>query len=127
MPTPPTIAVIAIPSTAYVRGLIAGITSYGADYGPWSFRLYTDPLDADLPRRLQADRVDGILARIHDHSIGRRLARLGVPLVDLLEEHPIRGVPQIVVDDKAVMRQALTHLLDRGLRQAQRSSTRFRG
>ena len=116
MPTPPTIAVIANPSGSYVRGLIAGITSYGADYGPWGFRLYADPLDADLPRRLEADRVAGILARIHDGSLGRRLAKLRVPLVDLLEEHPIRGVPQIVVDDKAVMRQALAHLLDRGLR-----------
>jgi LacI family transcriptional regulator len=116
MPTPPTIAVIANPSGSYVRGLIAGITSYGADYGPWGFQLYSDPLDADLPRRLEADRVAGILARIHDGSLGRRLAKLRVPLVDLRSQHPMRGVPQIVPDGRALMRLALGHLLDRGLR-----------
>ena len=113
---PAKIAVIADPAGSYVRGLIAGIGAYGHDHGPWVFTLYHDPLDADLPRRVKADGVDGILARVHTRKIGQGLARLGVPIVDMLEEVVIPGVPQIVVDDRAVVRLAIEHLLERGLR-----------
>jgi LacI family transcriptional regulator len=112
---PVTVAVIADPAGAYVRGLIAGITAFGRDNGRWRFKLYPDHLALDLPARVRADRVDGVLARILDRRIGRGLARVGVPLVDMLEEIVIPGVPQIVVDDRAVARLALDHLLDRGL------------
>ena len=110
------IAVIADPSGSYVRGLIAGIGAYGHDHGRWAFTLFNNPLDADLPRRVKADGVGGILARVHSRKIGRGLAQLGVPMVDLLEEVAIPGVPQVVVDDRAVVRLAIEHLLERGLR-----------
>lgn len=116
MATPPRIALIADTRSAYVRGLIAGITSYGQDFGPWSYRLYTDPLDTDIPKLLRADGVDGVLARVHLPRIGRELAKLGVPIVDLKEEVPIAGIPQIVANDRAVVRMALDHLIERGLR-----------
>jgi len=112
---PVTVAVIADPAGAYVRGLIAGITAFGHDNGRWRFKLYHDHLATDLPARVRADRVDGVLARILDRRIGRGLARVGLPLVDMLEEIVIPGVPQIVVDDRAAMRLAVDHLLDRGL------------
>lgn len=112
---PVTVAVIADPAGAYVRGLIAGITAFGRDKGRWRFKFYPDHLALDLPARVRADRVDGVLARILDRRIGRGLARVGLPLVDMLEEIVIPGVPQIVVDDQAVVRLALDHLLDRGL------------
>jgi len=112
---PVTVAVIADPAGAYVRGLIAGITAFGRDNGRWRFKLYHDHLALDLPARVRADRVDGVLARILDRRIGRGLARVGLPLVDMLEEIVIPGVPQIVVDDRAVVRLAVDHLLDRGL------------
>lgn len=113
---PHRIALIADTGGSYVRGLIEGITSYGHDFGPWSYSLHQNPLDPGIPRRLQAEGVDGVLARIHVPRIGRALARLGIPVVDMLEEVPIRGIPQIVVDDRQVVRLALEHLLERGLR-----------
>jgi LacI family transcriptional regulator len=113
---PPKIAIIANPAGSYVRGLISGITAYAHDNGPWAFTFYHDPLDADLPRRVRAEGVAGVLARIHTRPIGVGLARLGVPVVDLLEEVVIPGVPQVVVDDRAVARLALEHLLDRGIK-----------
>lgn len=113
---PPKIAIIADPAGSYVRGLISGITAYAHEHGPWAFTLYHDPLDANLPRRVRAEGVAGVLARIHTKAIGVGLARLGVPIVDLLEEIVIPGVPQIVVDDRAVARLALDHLLDRGIK-----------
>lgn len=113
---PPRIALIADIGGSYVRGLIQGITAYGRDFGPWSYSLHHNPLDIDIPRRLRAEGVDGVLARIHRPEVGRALARLGVPVVDLLEEVPIRGIPQIVVDDSEVVRLALEHLIERGLR-----------
>lgn len=100
---------------SYVRGLIQGITTYGSDFGPWSYSLHQNPLDAEIPRRLRAERVDGILARVHSPQIGRALGRLGIPVVDMLEEVPVPGIPQIVVDDREVVRLALEHLLERGL------------
>lgn len=116
MPVPPRIAVIADTRGSYVRGLINGITAYGNDYGPWSYRLYSDPLDTAIPKRILDDGAVGVLARIHLPRIGRDLARLGVPVVDMLEEVPIAGIPQIVVDDRAVVRLALDHLLERGMK-----------
>ena len=113
---PPRIALIADTRGSYVRGLIDGITAYGHDFGPWSYSLHAEPLDTEVPRRLRAEGVDGVLARVHSLRIGRALVRLGVPVVDMLEEVPIRGVPQIVVDDREVVRLALEHLLERGLR-----------
>ena len=113
---PPRIALIADTRGSYVRGLIEGITAYGRDFGPWSYSLHAEPLDTEIPRRLRAEGVDGILARVHSPRVGRALARLRVPVVDMLEEVPIRGVPQIVVDDREVVRLALDHLLERGLR-----------
>ena len=112
----PRIALIADTRGSYVRGLIDGITAYGHDFGPWSYSLHAEPLDTEVPRRLRAEGVDGVLARVHSLRIGRALVRLGVPVVDMLEEAPIRGVPQIVVDDREVVRLALEHLLERGLR-----------
>ena len=116
MPVPPRIAVIADTRGSYVRGLIGGITAYGHDYGPWSYRLYSDPLDTTVPKRILDDGAAGVLARIHLPRIGRDLARLGVPVVDMLEEVAISGIPQIVVDDEAVVRLAIDHLLERGLK-----------
>lgn len=116
MPKPLLIAVIADPRGSYVRGLIEGITSYADDFGPWSFRLIADPFDTAVPRLLEAIRFDGVLARVHVPRIGRDLSRLGVPVVDMLEEVAVPGIPQIVVDDRAVMKHALDHLVERGLR-----------
>jgi len=116
MPKPPLIAVIADTSGAYVRGLIDGITAYGHDFGPWAYRLFSNPFEADLPRLLKAIGVDGVLARVHVQKMGRDLARLGVPVVDMLEEVAIPGIPQIVANDRAVVKLALDHLVERGIR-----------
>jgi hypothetical protein len=86
MAQPPRIAIVADIRGSYVRGLVDGITAYGRDFGPWSFRLYPDPLDGDVPRRIRADGIDGVVARVHLSRIGRALARLRVPVVDMLEE-----------------------------------------
>jgi len=114
---PVRVAVVADPRGAYARGLISGITAFGRDHGRWAFTIYHDHLDLALARRARTDRIDGILARILNRKIGQSLTRIGVPIVDMLEEVTIPGVPQIVVDDRAVVRAALDHLLDRGLRQ----------
>lgn len=116
MPKPPLIAVIADTGGSYVRGLIEGITSYGDDFGPWSYRLFSNPFDTALPKLLRGRGVDGVLARVHLPRIGRELARLDVPVVDMLEEVAVAGIPQIVVNDRAVARLALEHLIKCGLR-----------
>lgn len=115
MPRRLRIALIVETQGAYGRSLLDGIASYGQDAGPWTFLQQENTADRRAASWLRRWQPDGILARITSRPMGLELRQLGVPVVDLLEETAVDGVPGIVSDDDAVVRAAVDHLLDRGL------------
>jgi LacI family transcriptional regulator len=73
--------------------------------------IHTQP-----PRWLAKCNGDGILARIESDQLAETIAALGIPAVDLRCSVRIHGIPQINTDDTAVVRMAVNHLRERGMR-----------
>ena len=75
-------------------------------------RSYDDPAPSGLKRWSP----DGIIARITTPRLARQLGRLGVPLVDLCDREYKRVDHRVLVDHEAVVRLAIGHLQECGLR-----------
>ena len=109
------IAVLVESSRGYGRGLLHGVATYVREHGPWTIHNHERRLYDAAPDWLKQWRGDGIIARISTPRFARQIARLRVPTVDLLGLHPIKNVPVIITDHRAVARSAADHLLERGL------------
>lgn len=116
MNRPLRIALIVPPISWYGRVLIDGITAYSREHGPWRFVLQTDTGAGRVESWVRRWKPDGVLARITGQRMAGELRRLGVPVVDLLEESGRSRIPRIVCDDKEVVRRAVDHLFERHLR-----------
>lgn len=110
------IALIVPPISWYGRLLIDGITAYSRKNGPWRFVLQTDTGANRVESWVRRWKPDGVLARITSRQMAGQLRRLGVPVVDLLEESGRSRIPRIVCDDQQVVRRAVDHLFQRHLR-----------
>ncbi len=110
------IAIFIESSSAFGRGLLAGIAAYAQTHGRWTFFYGERPMDSPLPRRLADWRPDGLLVRIANAGIARQVRRLGLPTVDLREELICPEVPFVAPDGEAIVRVAVDHLMERGLR-----------
>lgn len=110
------IALLIESSRAIGRDLLCGIADYAHTYGPWTFyheeRSFGDP----IPTRLHSWAPDGVLARVEAASHARRLRALGVPVVGLLHHDDARGFPSVIPDPAAIVRLAVDHLWQCGLR-----------
>jgi LacI family transcriptional regulator len=73
-------------------------------------------IDAQPPGWLPAWRGDGIIARIETPELVRLLKRLKLPTVDLRCWRKIPQIPWFETDDREVVRLAVDHLRERGLR-----------
>jgi LacI family transcriptional regulator len=93
-------------SRTYGRGILRGIARYAHVQGPWSFLSLERELHSGIPSVLEHWKPDGIIARIEDRLMGRRLLRLGCPVVDVLGQMRIDGIPSLDTDAKAVARLA---------------------
>jgi len=115
--TPPLrIALIVEPISWYGRKLIDGIVRYSREHGPWRFLLQENTFDGRVEPWLRRWKPDGVLARVTSRRMAKQLHSLGVPIVDLLAENAAAHIPQIVCDDQEVVRRAVDHLLERGLK-----------
>jgi LacI family transcriptional regulator len=116
MPTRPRIAVLVESSRGYGRGLLQGITAYVREHGPWTVDIHERRLYDAAPEWLRHWHGDGIIARLASRQFARQISRLRLPTVDLVGLHPIKDVPVIITDHRAVARLAADHLLSLGLR-----------
>lgn len=73
-------------------------------------------IDATPPDWLSSWRGDGVIARIETQETVRLLKRLKLPTVDLRCWRKLPGVPWFETDDREVVRLAVDHLWERGLR-----------
>jgi len=111
------VALLIETTCSYSRQLLEGVTAYGRDHGPWIFYHLEQPGDGTNPQRLRRWSPDGILARIASVARARQLKDLKIPTIDLLDETPYVGIPQVVADHRAIMGQAIDHLFMCGLQQ----------
>jgi len=110
------IALLLEPNAWSSRQLIDGIMRYASEHGPWRFVFQEFTADGVVDKWLLRSAPDGVLAGITSRTMAKKLRRLGVPIVDIFEEHATAYIPQIVCDDREVIRLAVDHLRDRGIR-----------
>ncbi len=110
------VAVLAGTSMGWRESLMRGILTYSHEHGPW--HVYTAPEgseDSLFFTRTYA--WDGVIARVTSLPMARRIAALRVPAVSVGSVRtPGRALPRVKVDDEALSRLALKHLLGAGLR-----------
>lgn len=103
-------------SRAYGRGLLKGVATYVRAQGNWSLRHQEMSINMRPPRWLATWKGDGILARIESKQMAEAISALGIPAVDLRCSIRIPGVPRINADDQVMVRMAVDHLRERGMR-----------
>jgi len=110
------VALIVETSRAFGRGVIRGVAQYSREHGPWAICFTPHGLDDPPPGWLQGWTGDGILARIEDRRMADAVRQTGAPVVELRGMLPDLGFPHLGVDNLAVVREAVEHLLQHGLR-----------
>ncbi|EMI16128.1 xylose operon regulatory protein [Rhodopirellula maiorica SM1] len=104
-------------SNGYCRGLLDGIIAYAKHHANWSIHLTEQERGAAPPAWLQSWKGDGIIARIETDTIGRRLRKFGLPIVDLSAARHVKGIPWADTDDEAISRLGVQHFTERGFTQ----------
>lgn len=116
MPEPLRIALLIESSYSFGRRLQQGIAAYARTFGPWIFHHEERSYDDPAPAGLEQWQPDGIIARITTPRLAGQLAKLGVPVVDLCDREFSRVDHRVLVDHQAVVRLAVEHLQECGLR-----------
>jgi len=116
MRRPPHVALLIETSREVGRGMLRGVARYVREHGPWSLYYRPFGLNDVPPPWLKDWRGDGILVRIDNIRMVRAVLGSGLPAVDLRGLLPGLGLPHVGCANRAVVRLALEHLLDRGLR-----------
>lgn len=101
-------------SLASGREILRGIARYIRENEAWA--LYHEPhsLEESGPRWLSRWKGDGIIARIQTRQMAKVLAASRIPVIDVLGVVPNLPFPLVHVDNGAIARMAVKHLLERG-------------
>jgi len=112
----PRVALLIPAWSDYGRGIIEGVWEYAQQHGPWLLEMQPGEPDenTDMPRGWSGD---GVIASIHTRRLAAKLHALGTPVVNV--SGSVReGVdfPRVTSDARAVMRMAVAHLREKGLK-----------
>lgn len=110
------VAVLVDTSTAWGRGIIAGIQKYALERGNWHLFVEARGLhdSTALPRDWHGD---GIIARIGTPEVAGQLRRRRIPVVNVSGIRlPGKPFPCVCNDGEAVARMAADYFLARGFR-----------
>ncbi|MGW8256384.1 MAG: XylR family transcriptional regulator [Thermoguttaceae bacterium] len=112
----PHVALIIETSLGSGRDILAGISRYVREFGPWS--IYHEPrsLEDEPPKWIRRWRGDGIIARLQNQKIANAIRSTGLPIVDVLGVAGRARMPFVRVDNTAVARLGAEHLLERGFK-----------
>jgi LacI family transcriptional regulator len=110
------VAILLDTTTSWSRSLIEGILDYTKQHGPWHIQLQPDTARNDAWP--QADWLgDGIIGRVSNERIARRLAEIGKPVVNIsCIKLPGVDYPRITTSPLGITRLALETFRSRGLR-----------
>jgi LacI family transcriptional regulator len=106
-PKIPRIALLIESSRTYGRGILRGIARYAHVHGPWSFFTMERDLHGGVPTILKKWKGDGIIARIENRGMAAKLRKLGCPVIDVLGQAALLGVPSFDTDAAAVAQMAV--------------------
>jgi LacI family transcriptional regulator len=108
------IALLIESSRMYGRELLRGIAAYAHRVGPWLFfheeRAFSDP----IPPMLKRWSPDGILVRLANDELTRKIRNLHLPTVDVYRDEEIRDIPGVTIDQDLLVGQAIRHFQERG-------------
>jgi LacI family transcriptional regulator len=95
--------------------VLSGVLDYARGHPEWHCVIDEHPSYSTARRSRKAPPYDGVIARASP-ELQRRLAKLGIPLVNVWYQHAQPGVPGVYPDMAAIGRLAAEHLIDRGFR-----------
>jgi len=110
------VALLIETSREFGRGLLRGIAQYKQENGRWLTYCRPHGLGDMSCGWVAGWRSDGVLARVADRRMAAILAKLKVPVVNLRGKMANLPFPYVGVDNEAIARIAIEHLLDRGFR-----------
>lgn len=105
----PSVAIVAERSNGYARGFIEGVADFAESHREWRFEL----LDPIAFASAKVDDFDGFVCRLPDRGAGRRLERLGRPVVEALGKDEFDGFVSVLSDVDAASRIVADHFLSR--------------
>ncbi len=109
-----TVALLVETSRAYGRGICQGIARYARSRPDWTILYQERNLKQSVPGFIRKRAVDGILMRVDDPRVARRIGELGIPTVDLLRPARDDGWPSYLCDDCAIAETAAEFFLNNG-------------
>jgi LacI family transcriptional regulator len=112
------VAVLIESSLGSGREMLRGFAEYVRLANHWS--IYYEPshsqTQSKLPDWLAKWRGDGIIARVRNRTVAKQLAKMGIPIVDVLGNVANTGFPVVGVDNRTIATVAADHLLEHGFR-----------
>jgi LacI family transcriptional regulator len=112
MSEPRRVVLLVESSRGFGRNLLAGVTAYAREFGPWTFFHQERALGDSVPAAIHRWHPDGIIARLENLAFVRRLRQLKLPTVDLLHDEGLPGIPSVITNHETIVRLAIEHLLD---------------
>lgn len=109
-----TVALLVETSRAYGRGICRGVARYVEQNPHWTVLYQERHLEQSVSRTFFKQQIHGILMRVGDARVARKIRQLGLPTVDLLGEPATDGCPVSLIDDHAVARMAVDSFLELG-------------
>jgi LacI family transcriptional regulator len=110
------VALLIESSRQFGREMLRGVIRYQLERGPWEIAFEPRGFTEVLPDWLGRWRGHGMIARIRDRRTARALRRKGLPLIDLRGLYPHPNVPAVTIDNREVVRLAIEHFAEIGLR-----------
>lgn len=97
------------------QDILSGVFAYAREHPEWHCVVDEHPSYATTRRGENAQAYDGVIARASP-ELQRRLAKLGIPLVNTWMQHARPEVPGVYPDVAKIGRLAAGHLIERGFR-----------
>jgi LacI family transcriptional regulator len=94
-----TVALLVETSRAYGRGICRGVARFAEQNPDWLILYQERNLKESIPESLRKYKVDGILMRVDQPGVARKIVSLGIPTVDLLGARVEGDCPAFLPDD----------------------------
>ncbi len=108
------VALLVETSRAYGRGICRGVARFAEQHPNWMILYQERNLKESIPDFLRKYKVDGILMRVDQPSLARKIVSLGIPTIDLLGARVEGTCPAFLPDDLAIAAMATDHLVNNG-------------
>jgi LacI family transcriptional regulator len=116
--SPLQIALILDSRNFHDRKVVRGISAYAQEHGNWS--LHVEDSSRNPTSFVRSWQGDGIIAFVHSRPVAEALEELSIPAVGIQDGYAWSerkvALPYVAIDNEAIARLALEHLLQQGLK-----------